>query len=301
MPTAWFNGQWIDEDDAAITLRDTGLLHAAGVFTTMRSTAGKVFRLEQHLLRLRKSCEALFVPLTHTDAALGQAVDELLERNVLKDARLRLTVTRGQSIQDPLHGTHLSPNCFLTATELAPYQAEYYANGMTVMLNDEQKLNPYDIQAGHKTLNYFSRLAGMREAVRRGAGEALWFNIDNYLQSASVANVFLLIDGVLLTPPTAEEMRDPAVAAACPYKKSNVLPGITRGAVLDLAREAGIPVRLAAIDVNQLLAAQEVFLTNSIMQIMPVGRVEQHLVGTGGPGEVTGRLMATFAGQSVKE
>lgn len=294
MPTAWLNGEWIDEDDAAITLRDTGLLHAAGVFTTLRARAGRVFRLERHLQRLRHSCDVLFVPLQHSDAQLGQAVDELLSRNNLADARLRLTVTRGQAMQDPLHGTHLAPNCFLTATELTPYPAEYYAQGMTVMLNDEQKLNPWDIQAGHKTLNYFSRLAGMREAVRRGAGETLWFNIDNYLQSASVANVFIVSDGVLITPPTAEELRDPAVAAQCPYTKGNVLPGITRGAVLDMAREAGIPTRLASINVNELLAAQEVFLTNSIMQIMPVARIEQHEVSQTAPGPITQELMARY-------
>lgn len=294
MPTAWFNGQWIDEDDAAITLRDTGLLHAAGVFTTLRAKAGRVFRLGQHLHRLRHSCDALFVPLQHSDAVLGQAVDELLSRNHLADARLRLTVTRGQALQDPLHGTHLAPNCFLTATDLTPYPAEYYSQGMTVMLNDEQKLNPWDIQAGHKTLNYFSRLTALREAVRRGAGEALWFNIDNYLQSASVANVFIVADGVLVTPPTAEELRDPAVAAQCPYARSNVLPGVTRGAVLDLAREQGLPIRLASININQLLAAQEVCLTNSIMQIMPVARIEQHAVAQTVPGPVTRELMARY-------
>jgi branched-chain amino acid aminotransferase len=294
MPTAWLNGNLVDEDSPNISLRDTGLLHAAGVFTTMRASAGRVFRLEAHLQRLRKSCEALFVPLQFSDADLASAVDSVLRENHLTDARMRLTVTRGQATTDPLHGTHLSPNCFLTATDLQPYPDEYYQRGLTVMLNDEQKLNPYDMQAGHKTLNYFSRLAGLREAVRRGAGEALWFNVHNYLQSASVANVFVVKGGAILTPPTADDLRDPAIAAACPYPKSNVLPGVIRGAVIDLVKANDIPLRIEAMTVNHVLEADEVFLTNSIMQIMPVGRIEQHVVGDGNPGAVTRRVTELF-------
>jgi len=294
MPIAWFNGQFIDDDAPAVALRDTGLLHAAGVFTTMRARAGRVFRLTHHLARLRASSEALFVPLKYSDAELASAIDEVLTRNNLADARLRLTVTRGQSTQDPLHGTHLTPNCFLTATDLQPYPATYYAQGLTVLLNDEQKLNPYDMQAGHKTLDYFSRLAALREAVRRGAGESLWFNVHNYLQSACVANVLVVKDRTLITPPTPEELRDPDVAAACPYPRSNVLPGITRGAVLELARRDNLAVRVAALNVNDLLAADEVFLTNSIMQVMPVGRIEKHAVGQEVPGPVTQRVMDLY-------
>ena len=300
MSIAWLNGEFVDDDAPALSLRDTGLLHGAGVFTTMRARAGRVFRLSQHLARLRASSEALFVPLQYSDADLAGAVDEVLARNGLADARLRLTVTRGQAIQDPLHGTHLKPNCFLSATELNPYPAQYYAQGLVVMLNDEQKLNDYDMQAGHKTLDYFSRLAALREAVRRGAGEALWFNVHNYLQSASVANVFIVHGGTLITPPTREDLRDPAIARACPYPAGSVLPGITRATVLELARANNIPTRIAAIDVNTLLSSDEVFLTNSIMQIMPVGRVEQHKVGPETPGPVTQALMNLYQEEQAK-
>jgi branched-chain amino acid aminotransferase len=300
MSIAWLNARFVDEDSPNISLRDTGLLHAAGVFTTMRANNGRVFRLAQHLARLRASCDALFVPLQFSDADLAGAVDETLTRNNLTDARLRLTVTRGQSQQDPLHGTHLTPNCFLTATELQPYPAHFYAQGLTVMLNDEQKLNPHDHQAGHKTLDYFSRLAALREAVRRGAGEALWFNIHNYLQSASIANVFIVKDKTLLTPPTNEELRDPAIAAACPYPKSNVLPGVTRAAILDLARANNIPNRIQVLNVNNVLEADELFLTNSIMQIMPVGRIEKHKVSDETPGPITQMLITLFQDELVK-
>src|SRR5947199_5320396 len=109
---------------------------------------------------------------------------------------------------------------------------------MTVVVNDEQKLNPYDIQAGHKTLNYFSRLTALREANRRAAGEALWFNVHNYLQSGSISNIFLVKSATLLTPPTPAEMRDKTLADALPYPRGAVLPGITRAAVLESAAAA---------------------------------------------------------------
>src|SRR5437764_3466279 len=115
MSLVWINGAFTDEASATISIRDTGFLHAAGVFTTMRSYGGKVFRLAQHLERLRASCEALFVPLQYKDDVLAQAVAALLERNSLADARLRLTVTRGSAQQDPLHGLHLTPTVLLTA------------------------------------------------------------------------------------------------------------------------------------------------------------------------------------------
>src|SRR5688572_20627082 len=97
MPNVWLNGKFLDEADASVSLRDTGLLHAAGVFTTMRSYGGKVFRLTDHLRRLRDSCEALFIPLTYKDEAIAAAATELLAREGLSAARLRLTVTRGTS------------------------------------------------------------------------------------------------------------------------------------------------------------------------------------------------------------
>lgn len=291
MPQTWINGQFIDEADARVPLSDAGLLYAAGVFTTLRSVNRRVYRLGDHLARLRRSCEALFIPLQHRDEHLAVAIDELLDRNGLDDARLRLTVTRGSSAQDPLHGQHLSPTVFLTAAPFTPYPAEFYSNGITVTVVDDQKLNPYDLQAGHKTLNYFSRLAALRSANKLGAAEALWFNVHNYLQSGSITNVFVVKNGQLRTPPTPEELHDKALAETIPYPRSNVLPGITRKAVLTLAEQNRIETRLTALTINDLLEADEVFITNSIMLIVPVARIERRELGHGRPGPITRQLM----------
>ena len=295
VPFVWLNGGFVDESEASVSLRDTGLLHGAGVFTTMRAYGGRVLQLGRHLRRLRDSCEALFVPLQYKDGVLADAAAELLRRNELSDARLRLTVTRGAARQDPLHGLRLEPNVFLTAAELEPYPAEYYERGLTVVLLDEQKLNPYDAAAGHKTLNYFSRLAALREANRRGAGEALWFNVHNYLESESITNVFVVKGGELTTPPTPADLHDSAVASKVPYPKSAALPGVTRAVVMELAAKLDLRAAPGAIDVSRLLDADEVFLTNSIMGVMPVCRIERKPIGDDRPGPVTRRLSEAYA------
>ncbi|MDB5326985.1 MAG: putative branched-chain-amino-acid aminotransferase [Phycisphaerales bacterium] len=290
MPDVWLNGQFTDEIEASVSIRDTGFLHAAGVFTTLRGAGRKLVRIEAHLKRLRESCDALFVPLLPKDEILTEAATEVLKRNALVDARMRITVTRGTTHQDPIHGLHAEPTVLISATPFEPYPAEFYTAGMTVLALDRHKLNPYDPQAGHKTLDYFSRLTALREAARRGAAEALWFNVHNYLQCGCISNVFLVNDGVLMTPPTNEELRDPNVEERTPYPKSNVLPGITRAAVLDAAKAAGINVLLRGLSINDVLGADEVLLTNSIMGVMPVGRVEQHSYD-GAPGAITHQLI----------
>lgn len=294
MPTIWLNNDFVEDSTASIPLRDTGLLHAAGVFTTMKALGGRVVRLDAHLTRLRDSCEALSIPLPYDDGTLTDAAIDLLARNELTDARMRLTVTRGSVAGEPTAG--LRPTVFLTAAELQPYPTDLYQRGMTVVLVDDQKLNPYDLQAGHKTLNYLSRLAALRSANVRAAGEALWFDVHNYLQSGSISNVFIVKDRVITTPPTPAEIADPDTNAAMPYPRSCVLPGVTRQAVIDLARDEGMSVRTRAIDVATLLAADEVFVTNSMMDVMPVCRIERQAIGDDRPGPVTIKLAGLLRG-----
>ncbi|HEX8340771.1 MAG TPA: aminotransferase class IV [Tepidisphaeraceae bacterium] len=294
MPFVWINGDYADESAASVSVRDTGLLHGVGVFTTLRTAGGRCVRLDAHLARLRESCDAFVIPLAYKDADLETAAEGVLERNGLADARMRITVTRGVTEIDPVHGPHARPNVFITAAPFEPYPAEYYEKGLTTLVLDEQKLNPYDPQAGHKTLNYLSRLAALREANRRGAGEALWFNVHNFLQSGCVSNVFLVKDSVLVTPPTQAELRQDAARDATPYKRSNVLPGTTRAAVLAAAEDESIPVELRAVTIDDVLSADEVFLTNSVMSVMPVCRIERRAIGDEKPGRLTRQFAATL-------
>ncbi len=294
MSSCWINGNLVDDHSAAISIRDTGLLHGAGIFTTMRAYRRRVFRLDYHLERLRRSAQAMFVPISYSDEQISSAIAQLLEANELTEARLRLTITRGTMSNDPVHGLRLDPNIFITATALEAYPQEYYQKGMTVLAYDQQKANPFDVQAGHKTLDYFSRFTAMRQASNRGAGEALWFNIFNYLQSGSISNVFIVKNSQLLTPPTQQDLEDPLIRENTPYPASNVLPGITRRVVLELARSNDIPVQIKALAINDLLDADECFLTNSIMEIMPVCRIERKPIGQDRPGDLTQKLVMLY-------
>ena len=295
MPNVWLNGNLVDEAAASVSIRDFGLLHAAGAFTTMRAAGGRVLRIDAHVARLRDTCDTLAIPLVYTDAKLKEAADTLLSDLKLSDARLRLTVTRGEQHVSPQGDPLLKPNVFLTATAFEPYSSALYETGMTVLAYDELKLNPYDVQAGHKTIDYLSRFSALREAQRRGANEALLFNVHNYLQSGAMGNVFLVKDGKLLTPPTNVELRDEAVRAATPYPRANVLPGTTRGAIFAIAQRESINVERRGLTVSDLLAADEAFLTNSIMGVMPVCRIERKAIGDDKPGALTQRLATLLA------
>lgn len=299
MAMIWINERLIDEEDARVSVRDFGLLHGAGVFTTMRARAGAAERLPAHLARIRASCDALTLPLPYDASELTRAVSLLLQANELPDARLRLTVTRGEIVNDPTHGPSVRPTVFVTAAPLEPYPAELYERGMTVLAYDAFKLNPYDPQAGHKTLDYFSRLAALREAQRRGANETLLFSVHNFLQGGAISNAFLVKDGRLIAPPTNDEIAsDEAIRAATRYPRGNTLPGVTRGALLEAAGTASVSVERRAVTIDDVLGADEVFLSNSIMGVMPVCRVERREIGDGKPGPITQKLSAAIEAET---
>jgi branched-subunit amino acid aminotransferase/4-amino-4-deoxychorismate lyase len=284
MPLVWINGQLADADEPLVLARDAGLLHGIGVFTTMLALGRSVIRLDRHLQRLSASCAHFSIPFDLDIDTLARVVELLLDENQFDDARLRLTVTRG--VASPDAGT--VPTVLLTAAPFEPYPVDLYERGMTVAVVDRFKLNPYDPQAGHKTLDYFSRFIALNDARSRGASEAIWFDVHNRLQSGSISNIFVVTQGRLLTPAVAEESAD---------GRSAVLPGITRREVLDLARSNGIDTSTESIAIEQLLSADEVFLTNSIMGVMPVCRIERKPVGAEKPGEIT-RTLTTALSES---
>jgi len=268
----FLNDQLVDSDEAQVSIHDAGLLHGVGLFETMRSYDGRVFRLADHLDRLCGSAEALHIPVAQSPSELAAAVQVLLEANDLRNARLRLTVTRGSAhnvdADEPPPGTLI-----VTAAPMTPYPPELYRYGMTVVVSP-YKQNPDDPIAGHKTTNYFSRLLALREAQERDAGEALWFTTTNRLAEGCISNIFLVHKGRLRTPSL----------------DTPVLPGIVRKVVVELAREHDIECEQGRLVIRDLLDADEVFLTNSIMELMPVCGVEAHKVGDEQPGAMYRKL-----------
>lgn len=273
MAKVYLNNTLVDAADAAIPHNDSGFLYGMGLFETMRSRAGKVLRLDDHLRRLFTSAQALPINHPYTADEITNAINSLLEANGLSDARLRMTLTNGPP--DAEGRTH--PMLLITATDFAPYPPEYYEKGVRVVLTDARQ-NPTDPLSGHKSTCYASRLLVLNAAHRKLAAEALWFTTDNRLAEGCISNVFLVKDGKVLTPNLS----------------AGILPGIARKTVCELAADAGIALEEKDLNVHDLLAADEVFVTNVVMLVLPVVAVEAHTVGAGKPGEMTKRLLALF-------
>ncbi|MFO0973094.1 MAG: aminotransferase class IV [Phycisphaerae bacterium] len=274
----YLNGALVEAEQARLSAFDAGLTHGAGLFETVRCYAGRAFRLDRHLARLRNSATVLGVPLPWDDGALVRAVETTLGANELRDARLRITLTPG-----PPTGEAAAPTLLVAATALERYPESLRQEGMTACVCDH-KISPSDPLAGHKTVSYFPRLLGLRAAQRKKCGEALWFTTEHLLAEGSISNVFLVRDERLETPGLG----------------TPVLPGVARGVVLECAAALGIEAAERRLTIEDLLSADEVFLTNTIMEVMPVCRVERHAVGGERVGEVTGRLAAAYA-ERVRE
>ena len=264
----------VDVDKACVSVRDSGLLYGAGLFETMRSCNGVVFCLEDHLDRLFFSAAALSVNISYDKKYITEAIYKVLEANKLAEARLRLTVTNG-----PMAGADELRRCTLliTATKFVPYPPEYYKKGVLVVLCPFRQ-NPTEPTCGHKTTSYYPRMIALSRAHHKRAAEAIWFTADNRLAEGCVSNVFLVKDSILCTPPIG----------------TPVLAGVARKAVCQVAMAGSVELAEKALHIDDVLAADEIFLTNVIMQIMPVNSVEKHTVGDGKVGPITKKLQTSF-------
>jgi branched-chain amino acid aminotransferase len=275
MPDKVFlNDNLIDVDKACVSVTDGGLLYGAGLFETMRSRHGVVFRLADHLDRLSASARTLSLAYPFETTYIREAIDRLLQANELTEARLRLTLTNGPLM---VSEEQRKPTLLITATEFRPYPAEYYRSGVLVILCPFRQ-NPTEPTCGHKTTSYYPRLLALDLAHRKRAAEALWFTTDNRLAEGCVSNVFLVKKSVLYTPPLA----------------TPVLPGIARRTVGQLAQQQSLELVEKDLTISDVLEADEIFLTNVIMEVLPVIGVEQHTVGDGKVGPVTKRLQEGF-------
>jgi branched-chain amino acid aminotransferase len=269
----FLNDKLVDIDKAGISVSDSGLLYGAGLFETMRSYNGVVFSLKDHLDRLFFSACALSIKPPHRKF-ITEAIYKVLKENKLTDARLRLTLTGGPMVESE---EQRHPTLLITATEIQPYPDEYYKNGVMVVLCPFRQ-NPAEPTCGHKTTSYFSRIMALKWAHQRKAAEAIWFTIDNRLAEGCISNVFLVKDSVLYTPPI----------------ETPVLAGVARKTVCQIAMKNSIKLVEKNLFIDDCLTAEEAFLTNVIMQIMPISRIEKHAVGNGKVGAMTKKLQKSF-------
>lgn len=297
MSDIFYNGTWVSRDEAQVSAFDAGLQHAVGLFETMTGGIDAdgepwIERLEQHLHRLTASATELGLVEKLRAAPLGEAALESVKRSGHARARVRLTVTGGDlSMLERTGASQHDPTLLIVSQPATNYPKEMFERGTTVILADA-KANPLDPTAGHKTLNYWWRLRELQRAARAGAAEAIVLQVSNHLAGGCVSNLFLVKSGTLFTPIARGEEEGVGGPTAIP---SPVLPGITRDALIEIAEGMRLGCARKMLDVNDLLDADEVFLTNSSWGVLPVVRVEKESIGDGTPGEITGKLSEAIA------
>lgn len=268
----YYNGVFAPVENVTISPFNRGLLYGDGLFETLRSYGGRVFRLEQHLKRMADGMQVLRIEHCLSAGDMELAVYELLSRNRLSDAAIRITVFRGDG-EGPEPPDNLKPALLMSARAFAGYPAEDYARGFGVYIVSPRR-NSYSPLSRIKSINYLENILGRLEARDHNAQEALFLNSSGWVAEAATANIFMIKNKALITPPA----------------DAGILPGITRAAVIDSARSVSRDVREQAFSPEELLRADEAFLTSSLMEIMPLVMVQGRPVGSGGPGALTGEL-----------
>jgi len=274
----YINGQYVDKDKASVSVFDHGFLFGDGIFEGMRSYGGKVFRLDTHLRRLWDSAKSIWLEIPISREEMARAVNETLKRNNIQDGYIRLIVTRGQGTLGLDAHLCANPQVIIITDHVALYPAEYYEKGLEIVTASTLRNNPAALNPQIKSLNYLNNILAKIEGHHAGCVEALMLNQKGEVAEATGDNIFVVIRQTLVTPPT----------------DAGILEGVTRGAVMELAAEAGIPVREAALTRHDVYVADECFLTGSAAEIIAVVKVDDRVIGDGHPGPITRDLLQRF-------
>jgi branched-chain amino acid aminotransferase len=274
----YIGGKLYDKADAKISVYDHGLLYGDGVFEGIRSYAGRVFRLREHVDRLYDSARSIHLELPMTRADMSQAVVDTLAANKLKDAYIRLIVTRGAGSLglDPRKTT--DPQVIIITDSISLYPAELYEHGLKIITAGTMRNHPSALNPRVKSLNYLNSILAKIEGTNAGCLEALMLNHKGEVAECTGDNIFAVRRGALHTPSI----------------DAGILEGITRDAVIELARKAGIAVFERAMDRHDIYTADECFLTGTAAEVIPVVECDGRPIGSGKPGAITLDLRERF-------
>ncbi|MDR3181318.1 MAG: branched-chain-amino-acid transaminase [Planctomycetaceae bacterium] len=280
----YISGQFFDKNDAKVSVFDHGFLYGDGIFEGMRAYNGKVFRHQQHLDRLWDSAKSIFLEIPMTKEAVEQAVNETLQVNNLKDAYIRLIVTRGNGTLGLDAHLCSEPKVIIIAAELALYPKEYYEKGLEIVTASTIRTNPGMLSPQVKSLNYLNNIMAKIEGHQAGCIEVLMLNAKGEAAECSGDNIFIYKNGTLHTPPA----------------EAGILEGITRRAVLEIAESAGMKVKIAPMTRHDIYTADECFLTGSAAELIPAVKLDGRIIGTGKPGPVMQDLLKKFQAETKR-
>jgi branched-chain amino acid aminotransferase len=281
----YLDGKLVDEADAKVSVFDHGLLYGDGVFEGIRLYSGNVFRLAEHLERLEYSAKAILLDLPLDREGLTRAVVDTCRANGLRDAYIRLVVTRGVGDLGLSPWLCAKPTVFVIASKISLYPPELYENGLSIVTVPTRRINPAALPPTVKSLNYLNNILGKIEARQFGAEEAVMLNDQGYVAECTADNIFIVHRGEILTPAASH----------------GALKGITRGAIFDIASELGIPIREANLTRYDLWCGDECFLTGTGAEVIPVVKLDGRQIGPGRPGPATRRIAEAFRRRTVSE
>ncbi len=281
----WLNGSLVAKEQAVVSVFDHGLLYGDGVFEGIRAYDGRVFKLGEHLARLWNSARAIMLEIPLARDALQAAVLDTLRANGLRDAYIRLVVTRGTGDLGLDPRKCPTATVFIIADTITLYAAELYERGLAVATVSTRRIPAVAVDPRIKSLNYLNNILAKIEANTLGVPEAIMLNLEGRVAECTGDNVFIVRRGRLLTPPIAD----------------GGLEGITRDTVLDLARSLAIPHAEESFTPYEIYTAEECFLTGTAAEIIPVVKVDTRPIGPGTPGPVTRRLTASFREMTRRE
>jgi branched-chain amino acid aminotransferase len=271
------NDRLVPAARATISALDRGFVYGDGLFETVRTYAGEPFGLGQHLSRLARSARVFRIPFEPAASYWLPRVRRCLRANdlLVTDAAVRLTVSRGAGPFGIIPPAELRSTTMMLATPIDPRLPRAQARGVTICFFPFRLVTA--TLPSHKTLHYLPAVLGKMIARRRGAWEAVYLGANDTVLEGTTSNVFAVERGRLITPPL-----------------NGILPGVTRHVLTTLAKRAGVPLIERRLTRRQLLAADEVLLTASTIEILPVVRVEQTRIGHGRPGPVTQALQEHY-------
>ncbi len=284
----YLHDRFVKEQEAVVSVFDHGFLYGDGVYETIRSYGNRIFMRDLHLARLRRSADAIGLTIPIPEHRWPVLLHEAMTRNDVgherTDAYLRITISRGTGDIGLDPALCPIPTVVIMAKALHPPPPEQYRVGVSLIVAQTRRNLPSALSPQIKTTNFLNNILAKREAIAAGAFDSILLNWESHLTECTVSNLFFVRTGRLCTP-----------ALAC-----GLLNGITRDIVINLAREAQIPVDEGHFGSEAIHQADECFITNTSMEVMPVTMIDGHPVGNGTPGPLTQRIHAYFVANKVR-
>ena len=274
----YLDGKIVPEEEAKISVFDHGLLYGDGVFEGIRVYSGNVFLKNEHIDRLYKGAKVIRLEIPISPEEMIEATEQTVAANNIVDGYIRLVVTRGAgSLGLDIRKTS-NPQVIIIADSITLYPQEHYDNGLDLITASTIRNHPQALNPRIKSLNYLNNILAKIEATDAGLIEALMLNHKGEVSECTGDNIFIVKDGELQTPPT----------------DAGILEGVTRNAVIKLAKDAGIPTVERNMTRHDIYIADECFLTGTAAEVIPAVTLDKRPIGDGKPGPITKQLLGLF-------